>query len=118
VKIYGNRPRKLLNRISENNDTNKNVLPLLIFFNPKSVLNSLLNIKLPKAREAEMCVREGAASAARPRMLTASRKHWLQLLHKSKIRNKIISIKTYVTRHMEMFRNDCIWSSNNKASRF
>lgn len=41
VKIYGNNPRKLLNRIRENNDTNKKVLPLLIFFPPSKVLNSL-----------------------------------------------------------------------------
>jgi hypothetical protein len=43
VKIYGNRPKKLLNRISENKDTNKNVLPLLIFLVPRRVLNSLCN---------------------------------------------------------------------------
>jgi hypothetical protein len=41
VKTYGNRPKKLLNRISENKDTNRKVLPWLVFFPPKRALNSL-----------------------------------------------------------------------------
>jgi hypothetical protein len=40
VKIYGNNPKKLLNRINENKDTNRNVPPLLFLFLPISVLNS------------------------------------------------------------------------------
>jgi hypothetical protein len=39
VKINGNNPRKLLNRIRENSDINMNVLPLIL--SPRSVLNSL-----------------------------------------------------------------------------
>jgi hypothetical protein len=39
VKIYGNNPRKLLNKIRENSEMNINVLPFL--FSPSSVLNSL-----------------------------------------------------------------------------
>jgi hypothetical protein len=41
VKTYGNSPRKLLNRINENGDTNRNVPPLFFLFFPISVLNSL-----------------------------------------------------------------------------
>ena len=39
--MYGNSPRKLLNRIRENSDTNRKILPLLILFPPSTVLNSL-----------------------------------------------------------------------------
>jgi hypothetical protein len=39
VKINGNSPKKLLNRIRENSEMNINVLPLILF--PKRVLNSL-----------------------------------------------------------------------------
>jgi hypothetical protein len=40
VKMYGNRPKVLFIRIIENNDVNISVLPLLIFFVPRSVLSS------------------------------------------------------------------------------
>jgi hypothetical protein len=43
VKIYGNKTKKLLNRINENSDTNRNVLPLLFLFVSKRVLKSLCN---------------------------------------------------------------------------
>jgi hypothetical protein len=39
VKINGNSPRKLLNRIRENSEMNINVLPLIL--SPRRVLNSL-----------------------------------------------------------------------------
>jgi hypothetical protein len=41
VKIYGNSPRKLLNRINKNSDTNKKVLPFLFLLLPRRFLNSL-----------------------------------------------------------------------------
>jgi hypothetical protein len=41
VKINGNNPRKLLNRISENSEMNIKILPLIL--SPSSVLNSLWN---------------------------------------------------------------------------
>lgn len=41
VKTYGNRPKKLLNKINENKEMNRKVLPLLALFSPKRVLNSL-----------------------------------------------------------------------------
>lgn len=45
VKIYGNNPRKLLNRIIENKLINRNVLPLNLLF-PKRFLNSLCKVKV------------------------------------------------------------------------
>jgi hypothetical protein len=39
VKINGNSPRKLLNKISENNEMNRKVLPLILSLS--SILNSL-----------------------------------------------------------------------------
>lgn len=43
VKIYGNNPMKLLNKIIENKETNKKVEPLAPI-GPKSVLNSLWSV--------------------------------------------------------------------------
>lgn len=45
VKIYGNSPKKLLNKIIENNEINKKVLPWCLF-SPNKVLNSLFNVKV------------------------------------------------------------------------
>jgi hypothetical protein len=45
VKINGNNPRKLLNRISENNDTNR-VIPFRLL--PRRFLNSLCNFVVNK----------------------------------------------------------------------
>lgn len=44
VKIYGNNPKKLLNIINANKETNINVLPLCPF-GPNNVLNSLWRVK-------------------------------------------------------------------------
>lgn len=43
VKIYGNNPKKLLNIINLNKETNINVLPLCPL-GPKRVLNSLWSV--------------------------------------------------------------------------
>lgn len=48
VKMYGNSPRKLLNKINENRDTNRNVPPFLFLLLPNSVLNSLWSFVVNK----------------------------------------------------------------------
>jgi hypothetical protein len=55
VKINGNKPRKLLNRTSENNDTNSRVIPFLLF--PRRILNSLCNFVV--SRFHDIVCREG-----------------------------------------------------------
>jgi putative ribosome biogenesis GTPase RsgA len=39
MKMYGNKPMKLLNKINENSDKNRKVLPFLFLLLPKSVSN-------------------------------------------------------------------------------
>jgi hypothetical protein len=46
VKVYGNNPRKLLNRMSENNDTDRKVIYFLFLLLLKSVLNLLCSLKI------------------------------------------------------------------------
>lgn len=45
VKIYGNKPKKLLNKINENKEIKINVLPLKEL-GPNKVLNSECNVKV------------------------------------------------------------------------
>lgn len=95
VKIYGNNPKKLLNKIKVNKEININVVPLNLLI-PNNVLNSECKIK--KILFQNMEIREGKnqniiGKNKIPNIVLSQLKEILKILVEgSKIENKFIII--------------------------